>query len=120
MSISVRPLVARAVALALATPFLQQPVSAAEGGAGTEELPEVVVTAQFHEQNLQDTPIAITAVNAEMLEARGQTSIADVAAQAPNVSLRPQPQNGGTGLDSPGVIPPRWCLISSYCGSSGA
>src|SRR5690606_16939329 len=39
-----------------------------------------------------------TAINAEMLEARGQTNIADVAAQAPNVSLRPQPQNGGSGL----------------------
>jgi iron complex outermembrane recepter protein len=97
MSIPVRPLVARAVALALAAPFLQ-PVSAAESTVDSGELPEVVVTAQFREQRLQDTPIAITAVNAEMLEARGQTSIADVAAQAPNVSLRPQPQNGGSGL----------------------
>ncbi|HXC57702.1 MAG TPA: TonB-dependent receptor [Steroidobacteraceae bacterium] len=61
-------------------------------------LEEIVVTAQFRAQNLQDTPIAITAVNAEMLEARGQTNIAQVAAQAPNVSLRPQPQNGGSGL----------------------
>jgi iron complex outermembrane receptor protein len=61
-------------------------------------LQEVVVTAQFREQRLQDTPLAITAVNAEMLEARGQTSIAQVAAQAPNVSLRSQPQNGGSGL----------------------
>jgi len=59
---------------------------------------EIIVTAQFREQSLQDTPIAITAVNAEMLEARGQTNIAEVAAQAPNVSLTPQPQNGGTGL----------------------
>ena len=58
----------------------------------------ITVTAQFREQNLQDTPIAITAVNSEMLEARGQTNIAQVAAQAPNVSLRPQPQNGGSGL----------------------
>ncbi len=58
----------------------------------------IVVTAEFREANLQDTPIAITAVNAEMLEARGQTGIEDVAAQAPNVSLRPQPQNGGSGL----------------------
>jgi iron complex outermembrane recepter protein len=66
--------------------------------ADTNTLEEVVVTAQFRAQNLQDTPIAITAVNAAMLEARGQTSIADIAAQAPNVSLRPQPQNGGTGL----------------------
>jgi iron complex outermembrane receptor protein len=58
----------------------------------------ITVTAQFRAQNLQDTPIAITAVNSEMLEARGQTNIAQVAAQAPNVSLTPQPQNGGTGL----------------------
>ncbi len=64
--------------------------------AGTLE--EIVVTAQFRAQNLQDTPIAITAVNAEMLDARGQTSITQIAAQAPNVSLRPQPQNGGSGL----------------------
>jgi iron complex outermembrane receptor protein len=69
---------------------------AAEDTGGTLE--EVVVTAQFRAQNLQDTPIAITAVNAEMLEARGQTSITQIAAQAPNVSLRPQPQNGGSGL----------------------
>lgn len=59
---------------------------------------EITVTAEFREANLQDTPIAITAVNAEMLEARGQTDIAQVAAQAPNVSLRAQPQNGGSGL----------------------
>ncbi len=58
----------------------------------------ITVTAEFREADLQDTPIAITAVNAEMLEARGQTDITQVAAQAPNVSLRPQPQNGGSGL----------------------
>ncbi|PZN32176.1 MAG: hypothetical protein DIU71_08155, partial [Proteobacteria bacterium] len=33
-------------------------------------LEEVVVTAQFRTENLQDTPIAITAVTADMLEAR--------------------------------------------------
>jgi iron complex outermembrane receptor protein len=87
--------VARAVALAIALPLVQQTAFAAEEEGG---LQEVVVTAQFREQRLQDTPLAITAVNAEMLEARGQTSIAQVAAQAPNVSLRPQPQNGGSGL----------------------
>jgi iron complex outermembrane recepter protein len=74
------------------------PAFAADQPEQTDQLQEVVVTAQFREQRLQDTPIAITAVNAAMLEARGQTSIADVAAQAPNVSLRPQPQNGGSGL----------------------
>jgi iron complex outermembrane receptor protein len=55
-----------------------------ESGANTE----IVVTAQFREQNLQDTPIAITAVTAELLEARSQTELVDVAAQAPSVVLR--------------------------------
>jgi iron complex outermembrane receptor protein len=59
---------------------------------------EIVVTAEFRAASVQNTPIAITAVNSAMLEARGQTDITQVAAQAPNVSLRPQPQNGGSGL----------------------
>lgn len=90
-----KPLVgASAIAMACAaTPAFAQ--GAAEDEATTAD---IVVTAQFREQRLQDTPIAITAVNAEMLEARGQTDIAQIAGQAPNVTLRPQPQNGGSGL----------------------
>lgn len=61
-------------------------------------LEEIVVTAQFKEQNLQETPIAITAVSGEMLEARNQTSLATVAAQAPNVVLY---ETGG--YNSPGL-----------------
>ncbi len=61
--------------------------TAEDDGSG---LGEIVVTAQFRETNVQDTPIAITAVSAEMLERRGQTNIAQVAAQAPNVTLKPQ------------------------------
>ena len=52
-------------------------------------LEEIVVTAQFRAQNIQDTPLAITAVSGDMLEARSQTSIIDVANQAPNVTLKP-------------------------------
>ena len=66
--------------------------------ANTNKTNEIVVTAEFRAENLQDTPIAITAVNAAMLEERGQTDISQVASQAPNVTLRPQPQNGGAGL----------------------
>lgn len=53
----------------------------------TQGLEEVVVTAQFVRQNLQDTPVAITAVNDAMLESRGQVSVQQIAAQAPNVNL---------------------------------
>ena len=64
------------------------PGAAADAG---NTVTEVVVTAQFREQSLQQTPIAITAVNAQMLEQRNQTDITQVAAQAPNVTLK---QNG--------------------------
>lgn len=60
--------------------------------------PEIIVTAQFREQSLQQTPLAITAVNSEMLEARSQTNIADVAAQAPSVTLKPQGTSFGPAL----------------------
>ncbi len=59
---------------------------------------EVVVTAQFRQQNLQQTPIAITAVNGAMLDARGQTRISDIAAEAPNVQLEPNPAGAGNSL----------------------
>jgi iron complex outermembrane receptor protein len=59
----------------------------AAAGSGTGE---IIVTAQFREQNIQDTPLAITAVNSEMLEARSQTDITQVANQAPSVTLKPQ------------------------------
>ncbi len=62
------------------------------------QLEEVIVTAQFRSQNLQETPLAITAITGDMLEARSQTSIYEVAAQAPNVFLAPQAQANGSGL----------------------
>ncbi len=49
----------------------------------------LVVTAQFREQNLQETPIAITAMDAKTLEARGQSNVADLGDFAPNVALEP-------------------------------
>jgi len=50
-------------------------------------LGEITVTAQFHEQNVQDTPIALTAVSSEMMEERSQIDLSSIAAQAPNVVL---------------------------------
>ena len=94
-----RALSARAAAalVPLAGLFASQGALAAEGNAGIEE---VVVTAQFREEKLQDTPIAITAVTAETLEARNQTSLAAVAAQAPNVNLRETGGAFGPGMSA--------------------
>jgi iron complex outermembrane receptor protein len=76
------------------------PVLAQQAGANQDDdkLAEVVVTAQFREQKLQETPIAITAISGDLLEARSQTSIADVTAQSPNVLLQVNPAGGGTSM----------------------
>nr|WP_299594809.1 TonB-dependent receptor [Sphingomonas bacterium] len=73
------------------------PAAAAPNASGVEE---IVVTAQFREQNLQDTPIAITAVSGAMLEARSQTNISQVANQAPSVTLKPQGSQYGASLSA--------------------
>jgi len=62
------------------------------------KLEEVTVTATFREMRLQDTPIAITAVTAEMLEQRSQGNVFEIARQAPNVSLAPQGQGYGSTM----------------------
>ncbi|MEI9850492.1 MAG: TonB-dependent receptor [Sphingomonas sp.] len=92
---------------ATAAPAWAREAAAAPAGATQDEPAaqaddqsdgEIVVTAQFREQNLQDTPLAITAVNAEMLEARSQTDISQVANQAPSVTLKPQGAAFGPSL----------------------
>jgi iron complex outermembrane receptor protein len=65
----------------------QQATSSSQTAAQDSGLEEIVVTAQFRKENLQNVPLAITAENAEMMEARGQTSLHDVGQQAPNVTL---------------------------------
>ena len=84
---SVMPAGVGLAALAIGASALAQP--AAAPAPSNDTTAEVVVTAQFREQNLQQTPLAITAVNAQMLENRSQTNLYQVAAQAPNVTLRP-------------------------------
>jgi iron complex outermembrane recepter protein len=77
--------IALAAVLGSAAPALAQ--ESAEPAAD-ENSDEIVVTAQFRSQRLQDVPIAITAVTGEMMEQRGQTNLADIGNNAPNVTLR--------------------------------
>ncbi|HWW66144.1 MAG TPA: TonB-dependent receptor [Sphingomonadaceae bacterium] len=82
-------------ALGWASAAAAQTADDAGNSGGVED---IVVTAQFRAQNLQDTPIAITAVNSDMLEARSQTNIAEVANQAPSVTLKSQSAAFGPSL----------------------
>jgi len=76
----------------------QQPPADQTPGQSTAQqegaLQEVVVTAQFRSQNLQNTPLAITAITAAQMEARSQATVMDVANTAPNVVF----SLGGGGL----------------------
>ncbi|MDR2215131.1 MAG: TonB-dependent receptor [Nevskiaceae bacterium] len=56
-------------------------------------LEEVVVTARYREENLQQTPLAITAFTADSLTERNVTDVEDVGSIIPNAYFRP---NGGT------------------------
>ena len=60
-----------ALAMGMASPAWAADEAKKENGT-----PEIVVTAQFRSQKLQDTPLAITAMNGAALAARGQTNIA--------------------------------------------
>ncbi|MCB5426493.1 TonB-dependent receptor [Altererythrobacter sp. CC-YST694] len=72
------------------TAFAQDEGSSQQGGVH-----EIVVTAQFKSQNIQETPLAITAVDSTLMEARSQTNVQDVAQRAPSVSFTAGGQGGG-------------------------
>ncbi len=72
--------------------------AAAIVGAVPAAAQEIVVTAQFREQNLQDTPIAITAITGEELANKAADSVVEVANTAPNVTLQQGSSAYGTGV----------------------
>ncbi|MES1971372.1 MAG: TonB-dependent receptor [Pseudomonadota bacterium] len=90
-------LMALAGSICLASPALAQDRTekpASEPADGNE----IVVTAQFRAQKLQDVPIAITALSGDTLEQRGQTNLADLGGSAPNVTLRQAPATYGPAV----------------------
>jgi iron complex outermembrane receptor protein len=65
-----------------------QPFSPEAASASTATDPQdIVVTAQFRSQRLQDTPLAITAFTGQMLEQRSAVDVVNAAVAAPNVNL---------------------------------
>jgi len=60
-------------------------------------LDTIQVTAQFRTQNLQETPLAISAMTSAMMEARSQYSVLDIAGAAPNVNIAPMAGPFGNG-----------------------
>lgn len=92
-----RPIALGVLILLCAFPALAQE-AAPSSADKSESLQEVTVTAQFVRQNLQDTPVAITAISSARLEERGNQTIEDIARQAPNVTLTTGGAYGGPSL----------------------
>ncbi|HKX23256.1 MAG TPA: TonB-dependent receptor plug domain-containing protein, partial [Rhizorhapis sp.] len=69
---------------------------AAEQGNITSGLEDIVVTARKVRENLQDTPIAITALSQAALEQRQMTNIASIDRFAPNVAFNTSSPISGT------------------------
>jgi len=67
--------------------------TATTAAASDEGLAEIVVTAQRRAENIQDVPIAITAIGTEFLQSRAITSIESLGAIAPNVKIERAPSN---------------------------
>jgi iron complex outermembrane receptor protein len=87
-SFSASVMAAVATACFLATPALAQDEE--EGG-----LSEVVVTARYRAENLQTTPIAITALGTEELEIRSLKTVDDLGLAIPNAYFRQPVSNFG-------------------------
>ena len=79
-----------AALIVLASPALAQRTPGASP-AGDNQLGDIIVTAQKRAENLQTTPIAVTALTSEVLAARGTTSLLDLNTRVPNLFV------GGAG-----------------------
>lgn len=65
----------------------EQQADVPEDDAG---LQEIIVTAERRETKLQETPIAISVIGGEDLAARNVSTVADLAAELPNVNINTQ------------------------------
>ena len=98
-SFNFRKVVLRASASAIVGSIGLAPMAAHAQDAATSEpqaeeqhtggLGEIIVTARKRAENLQETPVAITAMTGGMLEERQVTNVAEVAKFAPNVNISP-------------------------------
>ncbi|HWU04525.1 MAG TPA: TonB-dependent receptor [Novosphingobium sp.] len=95
---------AASLAAMAATPALAQTAPASDNASASASdkaapaVADIVVTAQFRSQKLQDTPLAITAITGASLAARSASQISDVSDAAPGVLVKPSSASFGPAL----------------------
>ncbi len=80
-------LIGTTAGLALATVFSVPAIAQDETEDNARRLGTVNVTAQRVEENLQDVPVAVTALSTEQLEDKQVLNIRDLTAQVPNINI---------------------------------
>jgi iron complex outermembrane receptor protein len=109
-----------AVVAALPTAALAQATAPVGSDQAAGGLQEIVVTAQKREQNVQDVPIAVTALNSATLEVNRVSNVTDLSGLAPGVTV--VTSAGGSqipafsirGVTSYGVVPGSDKEVSIY------
>ncbi|MEQ9465096.1 MAG: TonB-dependent receptor [Haliea sp.] len=94
-----------AAAVAATAAWGSVPLVQAQGGAFTIE--EVVVTARKRAENLQEVPIAITAIDEQTLQRAGVERAGDYIGLIPNVTLVDTANVGDTQVSIRGIVSTR-------------
>lgn len=93
-TIFMRPAVLAALATTALTGYsIPAFAQTAPEGAATAEVAdanEIIVSARRRSETLQETPVAITAINAAMMENKASTNIGDLQGAAPNLLITQQ------------------------------
>ncbi|MBA3940024.1 MAG: TonB-dependent receptor [Sphingopyxis sp.] len=85
---NVKAVLARGGAMLLGTTILCTSGTALAQGSTTEDTNDIVVTASKREQNLQDVPLAITAIGTERLDELQVKEFQDVVKFLPSVTIQ--------------------------------
>ena len=78
----------------------EAPADAAKSEADQGGIADIIVTATRQSTNLQDTPIAVTAITSQALEARGIQNIGDLTSTVPNAQFRKAQGVWGSGVSA--------------------
>lgn len=89
-AVMVAPAAAFAQAADVPPPPAEAEASGAQAGGGIED---IVVTAQKRTENLQDVPIAVSAIDGGAIERLHVNNLADVTGSIPNLIVAPIPNN---------------------------
>ena len=99
---------------------IQALAAPAAGDQASTGLQEIIVTAQKREQNVQDVPIAVSALNAATLEVNRVSNVTDLSGLAPGVTVVTSaggsqiPAFSVRGVTSYGVVPGSDKEVSIY------